>query len=148
MKCLAPVKPASPQAVLYETLNTASQVLLIEYQGIQILMTGDCEKEGESLLLHYLQENDITCHILKAGHHGSAYATSQSLLQQLQPQTVIISCGVRNRYGHPHPTMLSRGESSGAAPYVTASCGAISLKVHDGNVHLKTFLPLGPLYYR
>ena len=148
MKCLAPVEPASPQAILYETLNTASQVLLIEYQGIQILMTGDCEKEGESLLLHYLQENDITCHILKAGHHGSAYATSQSLLQQLQPQTVIISCGVRNRYGHPHPTMLSRVESSGAAPYVTASCGAISLKVHDGNVHLKTFLPLGPLYYR
>ena len=93
LTCLAPVSPSHPHSSLYQDLNTASQVLLLQYQEIHILFTGDCEKEGEKLLLDYLQEQNLTCHILKAGHHGSNFATSQALLTQLHPQAVIVSCG-------------------------------------------------------
>ncbi|MBQ1931579.1 MAG: DNA internalization-related competence protein ComEC/Rec2 [Lachnospiraceae bacterium] len=148
LTCLAPVSPSHPHSSLYQDLNTASQVLLLQYQEIHILFTGDCEKEGENLLLDYLQEQNLTCHILKAGHHGSNFATSQALLTQLHPQAVIVSCGVRNRYGHPHPTMLSRTEDSGATCYVTASGGAVSVTISHGKARLKTFLSPGPLYYR
>ena len=148
LTCLAPVDPSDSQSPLYQSLNTASQVLLLQYQGIHILFSGDCEKEGETLLLHYLQKQGITCHILKAGHHGSTYATTQELLEQLQPQAVVVSCGVRNRYGHPHPTMLDRVKRIGATCHVTASCGAVSVKIFHGKAHIKTFLPTGPLYYR
>lgn len=148
LTCLAPVAPSHPQAALYPDLNTASQVLLLQYQEIRILFTGDCEKEGETLLLNYLQEQNLTSHILKAGHHGSTYATGQSLLTQLHPRGVVVSCGVRNRYGHPHPTMLSRVDKSGGSCYVTASCGAVTVTIRRGRAYIKTFLPPGPLYYR
>lgn len=148
LTCLAPVPPDKQQASLYSELNTASQVLLLQYQDIRILFTGDCEEEGESLLLSYLQAQDLTCHILKAGHHGSAYATGRNLLAQLQPQATIISCGVRNRYGHPHPTMLRRVDESGGNCYVTASCGSVTVTIHHGQAYIHTFLPEGPLYYR
>jgi len=148
LTCLAPVDPFSRQSALYQSLNTASQVLMLQYQGIRILFTGDCEEEGEALLLSYLQENDLTCHILKAGHHGSTYATSQALLTQLQPQAVIVSCGIHNRYGHPHPTMLDRVESTGAICHVTASCGAVSVMIRRGKATVQTQLTTGPLYYR
>ncbi len=148
LTCLAPVDPSSRQASLYQSLNTASQVLMLQYQGVRILFTGDCEEEGETLMLRYLQDQNLTCHILKAGHHGSTYATSQVLLEQLQPQAVIVSCGIRNRYGHPHPTMLSRVENIEATCHVTASCGAVSVTIRGGKAQLKTFLPAGPLYYK
>ncbi len=148
LTCLAPADPANGQSSLYESLNSASQVLLLQYQGIRILFTGDCEAEGETLLIRYLQEKQLTCHILKAGHHGSTYATSQALLDQLQPQAVIVSCGIRNRYGHPHPTMLDRVKQTGASCHVTAGCGAVSVVISGGKAQIETFLPAGPLYYR
>lgn len=148
LTCLAPVAPSHPQASLYSDLNTASLVLLLQYQDIRILFTGDCEEEGEQLLLSHLQKQDMTCHILKAGHHGSAYATGQALLNQLHPQIVIVSCGVRNRYGHPHPSLLNRVEQAGISCHVTASCGAITVTLHKGKSTVKTHLPPGLLYYR
>ena len=148
LTCLAPVPPDDPLASTYTDLNTASQVLLAEYEDIRILFTGDCEQEGEQLLLSYLQRQNITCHILKAGHHGSNYATGEALLQQLQPQAVVISCGIRNRYGHPHPSMLKRAEAVAGSCHITASCGAVMVTLRKGEAKIETFLPAGPLYYR
>jgi len=148
LTCMAPVDPNDSRSNLYSSLNSASTVLLAEYQGIRVLFTGDCEKEGEQLLLSYLQEHPITCHLLKAGHHGSTHATGQELLTHLQPQAVIISCGIRNRYGHPHPTMLERVKNTGSQCYVTASCGAVSITIHQNKAQLTPLLPAGPLYYR
>ena len=148
LTCLAPVPPDDGSSQIYTDANTASMVLLAEYQDFRILFTGDCEKEGEALLVSYLQSQQITCHLLKAGHHGSTYATGQELLAQLQPEAVIISCGVRNRYGHPHPTMLERLQQNQIPCHVTASCGAVTVKIRNGTAQLEPLLPASPLYYR
>ena len=141
--CLAPAVPEGP-TVRYSSLNAASLVLLAEYQGIRVLFTGDCEKDGEDLLLKTLKEQNLTCHILKAGHHGSDGATGSRLLAWLSPDAVIVSCGIRNRYHHPHPDMLERVEKQGVPCYITAQCGAITIAIRDGTASLRTMLPAPP----
>jgi beta-lactamase superfamily II metal-dependent hydrolase len=45
---------------------------------------------------------------LKAGHHGSRTSTSEALLDIVEPRWATLSCGVRNRFGHPHAPTLER----------------------------------------
>ncbi len=141
--CLAPAGQEEADG-RYSSLNAASLVLLAEYQGIRLLFTGDCEKDGEELLLKTLKEQNLTCHILKAGHHGSNAATGSSLLAWLSPDAVIVSCGIQNRYRHPHPDMLERVKKQGVPCYVTAQCGAVIVTVQNGRASLRTMLPAAP----
>ncbi len=47
-----------------------------------------------------------------AGHHGSKYATSETLLAAVDPDAVAISVGYNN-YGHPTPETLGRIQALG-----------------------------------
>lgn len=67
------------------------------------LLTGDASANVETRLSAI---GDWSAQVLKAGHHGSRTATSPVFLQRVHPQTVVISCGRANRYGHPAPTTL------------------------------------------
>lgn len=89
-----------------KTDNENSMGILFETQNCAILITGDRSRAGEKRLL---QENHIPqVDILIAGHHGSKYSTSQELLEALQPNTVVISVGRGNSYGHPSAELLER----------------------------------------
>src|SRR5205814_709517 len=44
--------------------------------------------------------------LLKVGHHGSATSSSPAFVEAVGPKDSVISCGVRNRFGHPHPNTL------------------------------------------
>jgi competence protein ComEC len=53
---------------------------------------------------------------LKIGHHGSRTSTSDAFLHAVRPAWATISCGVRNRFGHPHAPVLERLETHGVNP--------------------------------
>ncbi|MDT0048303.1 DNA internalization-related competence protein ComEC/Rec2 [Listeria cossartiae subsp. cayugensis] len=72
------------------------------------LFTGDLEANGEQKLLGQPVKADI----LKVGHHGSKTSTSKEFIQQVQPTFAIISCGVKNRFGHPHVETLNTLEEA------------------------------------
>jgi competence protein ComEC len=139
--CLGPQSADSKEGSSYGSLNAASMVLYLEYEGIRILFPGDCDEEGETFLLQELKERNLSCDILKAAHHGSRTATSTELLQQLQPSLCLISCGVQNTYGHPSLEMLARLEEKGIPYYVTARQGALFLTIRHGKVRFQTMLP-------
>lgn len=44
-----------------------------------------------------------------------------------------ISCGKKNRYGHPHKETLKRLENIGSKVYRTDKEGAVSMNVRTGN---------------
>lgn len=46
--------------------------------------------------------------VLVAGHHGASDSVCQELLSAVTPDTVIISAGEGNRYGHPAQDTLQR----------------------------------------
>lgn len=62
--------------------------------------------------------------VLMVGHHGSRGSTSEALVRAARPQLAVVSVG-RNRYGHPHPTVIERLEAHGAAVLTTLEHGAV-----------------------
>ena len=71
--------------------NEASMILHLEYEGFDMLFTGDVEKEGEESLtdtLSYLQEKKISWEVLKTAHHGSKNSTTEAFLENVKPRIV------------------------------------------------------------
>lgn len=114
-KVLAPRKVGDGQ-------NNDSLVMEVTAHQRRFLLTGDLEKEGEAALLNDLRHVDV----LKVGHHGSKTATSEAFLQKIQPKQAWISCGVRNRFGHPHQEVTHRLQQYHIPMYRTDEDGTIS----------------------
>jgi len=103
--------------------NENSLCILFESENCAILITGDRSILGEQLLMRRVQLPDVD--VLVAGHHGSRDSTGEGLLQAVRPETVIISVGETNIYGHPDPALLQRLEEHGCTVYRTDLAGTI-----------------------
>lgn len=112
-----------------ENRNDASVVARLSYGLLTVLLTGDAETGAETAML--MEPNALDAVVLKAGHHGANTSSSEPFLAAVSPQVVIISAGRDNPYGHPHPAMLERVESVGAAVLRTDELGTIEM-VSDG----------------
>ena len=88
------------------------------------LMTGDMNAAVERRLIKYHDLPDIE--LLVAGHHGSAYSSSEELLLATRPEYAVISVGY-NSYGHPAPETLERLGAAGCEIYRTDWMGAVSI---------------------
>ena len=93
------------QARGLRTDNDRSCTLLVETATQAAYLSGDISAQAERLLLNDLLQ-EIT--FLLSPHHGSATSSSIGFVRYLSPKIVVHSCGRRNRYGHPHPTVLRR----------------------------------------
>src|SRR3989339_417908 len=108
--------------------NNTSIVLLAEYGQTSVLLTADAEAESEAGMQPVLQDIDV----LKAGHHGSSSSSTMTFLQHVKPEVTIISAGVDNRYGHPHPVVLDRLSQIGSRTLRTDLDGDILLTSSGG----------------
>ena len=107
----------------YDLGNESGICVLFQTENCDILITGDRGELGEMLLLH--QHNLPKLEVLVAGHHGSANSTSQMLLTQTNPETVIISVSESNPYGHPAEALLNRLMAIGCEIFRTDLDGTI-----------------------
>jgi competence protein ComEC len=105
--------------------NANSIVMRLDYGDFSMLLPGDAEEQTEHRLL--TKELNLKAGILKVGHHGSKYATSQDLLDRAKPAAAIISCGEWNRYGHPSQVVLDRLHAANVKLYRTDLHGEISI---------------------
>ncbi len=80
-------------------LNNSSLVIKVQYRLINMLLTGDAEKEEEGELLS--SGINLQAEILKVGHHGSETSSTEEFLQAVKPALALISSGAGNTYGHP-----------------------------------------------
>ena len=76
--------------------------------------------------------------VLKTAHHGSAYSSSEEFLSWLKPDCAVISCGKKNRYGHPHPDTIKRLTDCGSSILLTTKSGAIIWKTDGHRIRLET----------
>lgn len=111
--------------------NDSSIVVRVVYGNTAFMFTGDAaEWVEERLVKEYGEELKST--VLKAGHHGSKTSTGKGFLAVVQPETVVISAGKGNSYGHPHTVVLENIRESGAKTLSTAEEGTIVLR-SDGS---------------
>ncbi len=123
----------------YADRNGSSAVIRLEHGSFGALFTGDLEADGEAWLLETYGDGSLDCSLLDAGHHGAANATTEEFLEAVNPQAVLISCGRNNSYGHPDQKTLSRIAASGAAYYVTARDGAVTVRVDGKGMTVSRF---------
>lgn len=118
--------------------NNASCVLLIEFRGRRLLLTGDIEAPAEKSLLAdatagALLEGGVD--VLVAPHHGSRSSSIPAFVARLQPAHVVFTVGYRNRYGHPHPTVIARYQRVGSVIHRSDRDGLIRFHIDaDGTL--------------
>ncbi|MCB1678473.1 MAG: DNA internalization-related competence protein ComEC/Rec2 [Halioglobus sp.] len=113
--------------------NNGSCVLQVDIDGYRLLLPGDIEAQRERLLVRRWGAALRSDWLLLA-HHGSATSTTQTLLKTVRPDTVVISHGYANRFGHPHPDVLQTLRRNGLAPLATAELGALEFEVVAGRL--------------
>jgi competence protein ComEC len=86
-------------------VNNQSVVALFERDERSALLTGDAGAPSESELVAAGALTPVD--VLKVGHHGSRTATTPALLEAARPRLALLSCGRRNRFGHPAPETLA-----------------------------------------
>jgi len=114
----------SPAGGVARSSNNASCVLSIVFDGHRLLLAGDIEALQERELIRYWQR-ELRSEVLLLGHHGSRSSTTQSWLNRVQPAVAVVSSGYANRFGHPHPQVITRLESQGVAVRETSREGAL-----------------------
>ena len=97
--------------------NNASVVLMIDYLGTKILLTGDAESPLDRKLIELddAYSGALSAQVLKASHHGGRGTNSTELLERVFPNPnarkyVVVSSGLRD--GLPDPETMSRLESA------------------------------------
>ena len=109
----------------YSDTNDTSIVLRIEYGSTSFLLTGDMEKTAETDLVN--SGVNLRADVLQVGHHGSSTSTGYLFLNSVLPEMAVISCGVNNKYGHPHEETLSILRDAGVNVYRTDLQGTITI---------------------
>jgi len=105
--------------------NDASIIVRASYGTGSVLFTGDLSIKGEEAVL--ASGIDVSAQVLKIGHHGSRFSSSDTFLAAVSPQLAVISVGKDNHYGHPNPEALERLSAAGIPIRMTAEEGTIDL---------------------
>ncbi|MDY4484701.1 MAG: ComEC/Rec2 family competence protein [Anaerovibrio sp.] len=113
-------------------VNNESVVGRLTFGNFAMLFTGDAEGLVEKDMVASYGKK-LKCQVLKAGHHGSKTSSTAEFLKLVQPESVVMSLGVNNQYGHPHEALLNRLQKQGIKNiYRTDANGTITI-VSDGS---------------
>ena len=116
--------------------NNSSIVTMLEYGSFKFLFTGDVGQVAEPDVI--ASGYDITCDVLKVGHHGSKYSSTTAFLKAVKAEYGVICVG-SNSYGHPTSETLNRLSTAGTTVYRTDKNGNVVFST-DGNI---LYLPNG-----
>lgn len=119
-----------------DDLNYSSLILKVSFGDVDLIFTGDADKEIEENVLS--SNADVSAEILKVGHHGSYTATCDNFLNTVNPEYAIILCGKGNSYGHPHDEIIQKLEQNNIKYYRSDLNGTIICSIYDGNIDFST----------
>ncbi|MBL8437058.1 MAG: DNA internalization-related competence protein ComEC/Rec2 [Zoogloeaceae bacterium] len=114
--------------------NARSCVLRIAAPVGRALLLGDLEAPQELALVNRIGQAGLASEVVVAPHHGSRSSSSPALIEATAPAEVIYSMGYRNRFRHPHPTVVARWEEAGAQGWRTDRDGAVRVEAGAGGL--------------
>jgi competence protein ComEC len=116
-----------PRADTERSGNNASCVLQLSAGEHRLLLTGDIEGPAEAALSRSGALQPVDAVVVP--HHGSGTSSGTAFVQVLRPSVAIVSAGFDNRWGLPKSEVVERWQGAGAAVHVTATAGAISMRL-------------------
>lgn len=114
-----------PEGFSASNANDGSMALLVEAEGVKLLLTGD-------LSARYGQYAAVSADVVKAAHHGSKNGTTQAFLDESAPSAVLVSTKRENAADY------LRGITD-ADVYSTLESGAIIIRMADGHFTIEQF---------
>lgn len=126
MKVIAPFE--EPES----NLNNYSIVMMVSLGEMDVLMTGDMEKDVEKQIL--AKNSNIDAEILKLGHHGSDTSSCVEFLEAVNPQYALCSSKVGNKYEHPIKSTMDNLKQRKIPVYRTDESGTVIVKITPKNV--------------
>ena len=114
-----------PEGFSASNANDGSMALLVEAEGVKLLLTGD-------LSARYGQYAAVSADVVKAAHHGSKNGTTQAFLDESAPTAVLVSTKRENAADY------LRGITD-ADVYSTMESGAIIIRMADGHFTIEQF---------
>jgi len=113
-------------------LNNTSIVFRLDFGDTSFLFTGDATDKTEELILN----KNINVDILKVGHHGSKYSTTNEFLDKVNPKYAIISVGNPNSYGHPNTETLTKLNNKNIEIHRTDKEGTIVVSTDGTDINI------------
>jgi len=126
--------------------NPQSCVLRVANTHNALLLAGDIPTEVEAMLVERYGAR-LASTILIAPHHGSKTSSSALFLRTVAPEWAVVSAGYRNRYGHPHASVLAAYRTQGTKVVRTDQSGALEM-IFDRNVTIHGIRQSIPRYWR
>ena len=124
--------PWADTALPGQDANRFCLTLLCDLDGVTLFSASDIPGEYET---YAARDADI----LKVSHHGSKTSTGEAFLQTVSPGIALITNSpVSSRL--PHADTLSRLQACGAQIYDTASFGALTVTVTEGEAIVTPYL--------
>lgn len=114
---------------IYRDTNSNSIVAKLTYEDTSFIFTGDSTIENE---MDMMRKNfDLSCDVLKLGHHGSITSSSIEFLKETSPSMAVVSSGRNNDYGHPNDEVIESLENL-KIPYVNTAYYGDIIFISDG----------------
>lgn len=123
-----------PISIVAKNAHDFMVIPRLDYGSEGVLFMGDAEAKMESRLIS--DGASLSAQFLKIGHHGSKTSTTDKFLDAVNPGVAFIEVGVKNHYGHPHPTVLERLDNRGIKYYRTDVDGAVELILDGQNYQI------------
>ncbi len=127
------IEVLAPLDIDENNLNNCSAVIKLTYESKSFLFTGDAETEELNSI-----KGDVSCDVLKVGHHGSDTSVSEEFLQNSKPDYAVISVGKDNPYGHPDDSALKLLEQFGCRIYRTDTDKTIVISSDGYDISVKS----------
>jgi competence protein ComEC len=136
---LSPERSNNPAQVENEvSVNEQSLVFRLSYGSFSMLFCADAGFAAEQKLL--VGKHDLQSTVLKVGHHGSRYSTSEEFLERVDPEAAFISAGAGNRFGLPAARTVELLRENGVVLYRTDRVGTIELVTNGSDWSVVTNL--------
>jgi competence protein ComEC len=127
--------------------NNNSLVVKVSFGHIAILFPGDITATAEAELVA-IAGPKLASTILIAPHHGSLSSSTDLLLDTVDPDVVIVSCGRNRRFNFPHPTIVKRYKGRGCTIWRTDRNGAVRISSDGQRLMIKPHITAPPETHR
>lgn len=132
----------SPHPEDMDNSNNSGIVLRLNGKGqggFSYLITGDTENDRWDTI-NRLFGKALRSDVMAAPHHGSKTGANAKTLLLVEPNTILISAGVNNQYGHPDSQAVAAFSKIAKHVYATNVNGGVSLFTSQVGYDFKTEL--------
>ncbi|MGE0472710.1 MAG: DNA internalization-related competence protein ComEC/Rec2 [Nitrospirales bacterium] len=115
--------PTSTRVLGGTSLNNRSLITRLKCGAYSFLLTADAEVEALERMAERL--DGVSAEVVKIPHHGAKSSLNLNWIYQLKANSLVVSVGAHNRYGHPAPEVVERYREKGIPLFRTDRDGAI-----------------------